>query len=46
MNEEICGVEFRKYVESTAIIIIFVYFLTKYTISLFVEGVAVIGKSF
>ena len=36
-----CGKEFRKYVESTAIIIFFVYFPTKYTIFLFVECTAV-----
>ena len=41
MNEEICGKEFRKCVESMAIINFFVYFLMKYTIFLFVENVAV-----
>ena len=41
MNEEMCGKEFGKYVESAAIIIFFVYFPTKYTIFLFVECAAV-----
>ena len=38
---EMCGKELRKYVESTAIIIFFVHFPTKYTIFLFVECAAV-----
>ena len=42
MNEETCGKEFRKYVESTAIYLFFlVYFPTKYTIFLFVGCAAV-----
>ena len=36
-----CSKEFRKYVESAAIIIFFVYFPTNYTIFLFVECAAV-----
>ena len=40
MNEEICGKGFRKYVESTAIIIFFVYFPAKYTTFRFVECAA------